>query len=292
MHRVLFVVLSTGCAATAVAPRRVAPPAGSPTLEELIGRCRADYPPPDRCSVAHRLASAPVLDIASPERLAAACDADDAPSCAWLGWTREVGTRAGEDRADALSWFQRASMQSSFDLGACSAWTSRTCEGIHSGSSCCDRGIIGCPEGCEAECDRARTAARAATLGVLDPACDADDRVACLVAGVVYQEGAAVSGVGTIVELDRVAAKVRLTRACALDVGVACFELGIALEDSDPSRADTLERRACRLGAAAGCRAVARRLIEHGSETLAHPFDERACRLGMPLVCADLGMKP
>lgn len=276
-----------------MAPRAIAPhapaPARGPTLEELIGRCRADYPRPDRCWAAHDLASAPALDVTSRERAADACARGDAPSCAWLGWIHEVSARDNDEREEALSSFQQALTRSSFDLGACGAWASRTCEGIRSGSSCCDRGIVGCPDGCEAACDHARTTARAATLGVLDPACDAGDRVACLVAGVMYEEGAAVSGVGTILAPDGAAAKARLTRACALDVGVACFELGMDLEESDVSRADALERRACRLGAAGACRAVARRLSEHGSR-LARAFDERACRLGMPLVCADLGL--
>src|SRR5271169_6595216 len=117
----------------------------------------------------------PAMDLDAPaDRLEAACDAGDAMSCAWLMWTHEAQAKEPAHQTEAKYFGEKAALSHAvFDLGACEGVAARECTGIETGMSCCDRGILGCPEGCESDCEQARAAARAHTVDVLESACTA-----------------------------------------------------------------------------------------------------------------------
>ncbi len=265
----------------------------APSLAELLDRCAVDYPPlaSNRCAAPKALIASAPLDIASATpTLDARCEAGDEVECAWVAWTLEASAHDPAARATASDRL-RAAGAGAFDLGACEGRATRECQGITSGASCCDRGLLGCELGCEDACRDARAVARNHTLGVLEPACTAGRALACHVAGMMYAFGASAGGVGVIVEQDSALALARFARGCDLGLGMACHAQGMMLEStadvSVSSRVDALDRRACDLGAGAGCRELASR---HDGASSAALY-RRACDLGMPMVCKDLASK-
>ncbi|HEY1959744.1 MAG TPA: hypothetical protein VGH28_29245 [Polyangiaceae bacterium] len=287
--------LVVGCVAapapsvTAHAPRATAstaPPPPSASASARVGSA------PPACSVARALVAMPTLDLdAAVPRLESKCGAGDSLACAWLGWTLEARVRDAATGSAADAWESRAA--GGLDLGVCEGQAARTCSGVTSGMGCCDRGIRSCPDGCEAACHDARAAFETKTIGTLDAACKANRALACHAVGMIYGYGAAVSEIGNLVEGDVQRARDRFARGCELGLGLSCFQLASALENSDvPSenamRIEQLEQRACDLGAGPGCLALGLRFAKRGAAASARAYEKKACALGMPLVCRDL----
>lgn len=122
--------------------------------------------------------------------------------------------------------------------------------------------------------------------------CDKGDRASCHELGRLYQDGTG----GTAKDPAR--ARTLFEKACGLDFGGGCSDLGIALltgdaSAKDPPRAATSFERACKLGEANGCFNLANLYYEGvgvaADKAKSFSLYEQACNAGKAAGCINLG---
>jgi TPR repeat protein len=121
--------------------------------------------------------------------------------------------------------------------------------------------------------------------------CDNGDRASCQTLGRLYQDGSA--GVAK----DPARARALFEKACGLDHGSGCSDLGIVLMTDeaakDPPKAAQSFERACKLGEANGCFNLANLYYEGAGVTAdkakAFSLYEQACNAGKAAGCINLG---